>query len=177
VNTYVALLRGITPTNSKMRNENLRRVCAGLGLGDVATVISSGNILFRSEARAPELESALEAAWPEQLGFESTTIIRSRIELEMLVELRPFGGREHGPDSYLLTTFSKHPLSVPFELPYRPNEHDYEVVGATEREIFTVTDTTSERTPDVMGWAEREFGKEITSRTWLTVARILERMG
>jgi hypothetical protein len=28
----------------------------------------------------------------------------------------------------------------------------------------------------VMGWLEREFGKEITSRTWLSVTRILNKM-
>lgn len=52
--SYVALLRGVTPTNPKMRNENLRGVCVGMGLSDVATVISSGNILFRSGSDAAE---------------------------------------------------------------------------------------------------------------------------
>jgi hypothetical protein len=49
-------------------------------------------------------------------------------------------------------------------------------VAATGSELFTVTDTTSERTPDVMAWIESRFGKQVSSRTWLTVERILKRM-
>lgn len=174
---YVALLRGVTPTNPRMRNENLRHVCEGLGLDGVSTVISSGNIVFRNTGDALELENSLEAAWPEHLGFEATTIVRSRDDLEALVEERPFGEREHSRETYLLTTFSKHPLTLSFDLPYRPADRDYDVIAATRRELFTVTDTTTEGTPDVMAWMEKELGKEITSRTWLTVSRILKRMG
>lgn len=159
-----------------MRNEKLRHVCGELGLADVSTVISSGNIVFRSPSDPVELETSLEAAWQERLGFEATTIIRSRVELEAMIDSHPFGDREHGRATYLLATFFKHPLTVPFAVPYRPVDRDYEVTAATRKELFTVTDTTSERTPDVMAWMEAEFGKEITSRTWLTVARVLRKM-
>jgi hypothetical protein len=53
----------------------------------------------------------------------------------------------------------------------------YELVGATERELFTVTDMTADRPPNVMAWIEARFGKAVSSRTWLTVGRILRRMG
>ena len=177
MNSYVAFLRGIAPMNPKQRNENLRAVCEDLGFSDVATVISSGNIIFRTDSDDTDsLEERLETAWVEQLGFTSTTIIRSRSELEGLVDRRPFGDLEHGKATYLLVTFTKHPMTVPFKLPHRPPDRDYEVVGATDRELFTVTDTTSERTPDVMGWIEKQFGSEVSSRTWLTVNRVLKRM-
>lgn len=177
MNSYVALLRGIGPGNPNMRNEKLRTVCEELGLQNVSTVISSGNVVFETDAAdASDLESTLESAWRSRLGFESTTIIRSRLQLEELVELNPFGDLEHGPESYLLVTFSKFPLTVDFQVPYRPPERSYRIVATTERELFTVTDTTSERTPDVMGWIENRFGKQVSSRTWLTVARILKRM-
>jgi uncharacterized protein (DUF1697 family) len=90
---YVALLRGIHPGNPKMRNEHLRRVVEGLGHTDVATVISSGNVVFASTIRSrARLEASLEAAWPEQLGFTSTTIVRSRTDLRLLVDGDPFDG-------------------------------------------------------------------------------------
>ena len=174
---YVALLRGVTPTNPDMRNERLRGVCEALGLGDVDTVLSSGNVLFEADVDdVEELEATLEAAWSERLGFESTTIIRSRRELQDLMELQPFGELTHGPESYLLVTFSKGPLTVDVELPHQPADRDYTIVGSTDREVFSVTDTTSARTPDVMGWMEQHFGKQISSRTWLTVTRILDKL-
>lgn len=178
VTLYVALLRGIGPGNPAMRNENLRRVCEELGYGSVQTVISSGNVVFESDIddRAA-LEASMELAWPRELGFESTTIVRSRSALASLVDLKPFGDLEHGRETYLLVTFAKHSLEIPFDLPHIPFGQGHEVVAATKTEIFTVTDTTAERTPNVMGWVEDQFGKLVSSRTWLTVSRILGRMG
>lgn len=161
-----------------MRNENLRKVCLDLGLDSVATVISTGNIVFEADSGdRKELESVLEAAWLDVLGFQSTTILRSKDELETIVKMEPFGDLEHGGDTYLLATFSKRPLTMSSPLPWRPTDQAFEVVGATESEVFTVADTTAPRTPDVMSWLEREHGKDITSRTWLTVHRILRKMG
>lgn len=178
VTQYAALLRGIGPGNPNTRNEKLRGVCKDLGFGNVHTVISSGNIVFETEGSTPaELESTLESAWPEQLGFESTTIIRTRDELESLIDLDPFGSLEHSRETYLLVTFSKDTVKVDFGYPHQPEDKEYRIVGASHRELFSVTDTTSASSPDVMSWLEREFGKEITSRTWLTIGRILKKMG
>lgn len=174
---YVALLRGIGPSNPNMRNDKLRGVCESLGLGGVQTLLSSGNVLFEADTvDVAALEATLEAAWSEALGFESKTILRSRQELQELAGLKPFGDLEHGAGSYLLVTFSRTALTVDFELPHQPVDRDYRIVGRSTREVFSVTDMTSAGTPDVMTWLERTFGREITSRTWLTVSRILARL-
>jgi hypothetical protein len=41
--------------------------------------------------------------------------------------------------------------------------------------LFSVIDTTG-KTPDLMSWLEKQYGKEISSRTWKTVNRLLARM-
>lgn len=177
MNQCVALLRGIGPGNPNMRNEHLQRVSEGVGLEKVSTVISSGNVVFSTDTDDfPSLEQRLEGAWREELGFESTTIIRTRADLERLIALEPFGDLEHGRETYLLVTFAKHPGLQRVEMP-APDEHGFEIAAVTDRELFTVSDTESQKTPDVMLWAERLVGKEITSRTWLTVERILKKMG
>ena len=164
--------------NPAMANANLRAVCEDLGLANVSTVISSGNVVFETDVSdRAELEASLEAAWPAKLGFESTTILRTQAELENLLQMAPFGDLVHGPSSYLLVTFSKHPLQVEFETPYHPADRDYQVIAATTGELFTVTDMTGGGVPDVMVWVESQFGKQISSRTWLTVGRILKKMG
>lgn len=173
---YVALLRGIGPGNPKMSNENLRRVCEDLGFGNVQTVISSGNIIFETDGRAIELEAVLEESWPQQLGFEATTIIRSQEEIEAIVDADPFQGREHTKETYLLTTFAKTRLDHAFTFPHQPESKDFWFVAGTGRELFSVTDTVNGTSLDVMSWLESEFGKEISSRTWLTVSRVLKRM-
>jgi uncharacterized protein (DUF1697 family) len=173
---YVALLRGIGPTNPNMRNENLRRVCDGLGLENVQTVISTGNVVFDTDTSdVSGLEAMIEAAWPAQLGFTSTTILRSQGDLEDLEILSPFGELTHGAETYLLVTFSKGPLEIEAVFPHRPPGASYSMIGATDREVFTVADMTSDGS-GVMRWLEGRCGREISSRTWLTVNRILKRM-
>lgn len=174
---YVALLRGIGPGNPKMSNENLRTVCENLGFNNVQTVISSGNIVFEADDGATaQLEAVLEEAWPRELGFESTTIIRSREELEKLVASDPFQGRDHTKETYLLATFAKSRLDHGLAFPHQPEGKDFWIVSGTDRELFSVTDAVHGTSLDVMSWLEAEFGKEISSRTWLTVSRILRRM-
>src|SRR5690242_6553510 len=102
---YVAFLRGIAPMNPNMRNEKLRAVCENLGFTTVRTVISSGNIIFESPLTAREIEEKLEAAWPEKLGFTSTSIVRSYDDIKKLVATAPFGKLEHSQKTSLNVTF------------------------------------------------------------------------
>src|SRR5688572_19557075 len=101
---YVALLRGIGPGTPNMRNDKLRGVFEGLGFKNVQSVISSGNIIFETDAiDVKSLETKIEKQWP-RLGFNSTTIIRSQKQLQALVDADPFKGLTHGSSSYLLVT-------------------------------------------------------------------------
>ena len=163
--------------NPNMRNEKLRGVFEDLGFDNVRTVISSGNVLFESKSTAIKaMETKIEAAFPMQLGFNSTTIIRSRKQLQTLVERDPFEGAEHGRKTYLTVTFAKSKVRTNLEVPYAPEERDYTLVALYDREICSVTDLTSAKAPDLMLWLEREFGKEITTRTYQTVLRILKKL-
>ncbi len=155
MHTYVALLRGIMPTNPNMKGEKLAKVFESLGFKNVATVIASGNVVFRTNSKnVKALESKIEKTLPEQLHFKSTTIIRSREELEQLVKRNPFKGIEDRKPNYLVVTFFKD----------------------RKKELCTVIDLGEGKTPDFMRGIEKKHGKEITTRTWKTVGRILKAM-
>jgi uncharacterized protein (DUF1697 family) len=155
VATYVALLRGIMPTNPNMKSEKLKKTFESLGFEHVETVIASGNVVFESSSKsAAALETKIEAALPKQLGFKSTTIIRSRDELERLVKKNPFKNIKDEKPNYLIVTFFKD----------------------RRKEVCTVLDTTKAGTPDFMRSLEKAHGKEMTTRTWKTVGRILKKM-
>jgi uncharacterized protein (DUF1697 family) len=175
---YVALLRGIAPMNPNMRNDKLRGVFEDLGFEHVKTVISSGNVIFDSPSRSvKKLEETIEAALPEQLGFTSTTIIRSQGQIQKLIEQDPFEGMEHSQKSSLNVTFLKQKRKTGMKFPYKVEDRDYELLGMYDGAICSVIDLTSSKTPDLMLWLEKQFGKEITTRTWKTVERILKAMG
>jgi uncharacterized protein (DUF1697 family) len=153
--TYVALLRGIMPMNPNMKGEKLKGVFESLGFKNVSTVIASGNVVFDSPSKnTAELEAKIERELPKRLGFKSTTIIRSREDLMRLVRGNPFKGVKDEKPKYLIVTFFKD----------------------RKKELCTVLDLGGEKTPDFMRQIEKKHGKEITTRTWKTVARILKRM-
>jgi uncharacterized protein (DUF1697 family) len=105
---YVALLRGIGPTNPNMRGERLKSVFEEIGFKRLHPVITSGNVIFDSSSKnSQSLEGKIEKALPEKLGFKTTTIVRSKEELEALVETNPFKGVRDEKLNYLLVTFFK----------------------------------------------------------------------
>jgi uncharacterized protein (DUF1697 family) len=153
--TYVALIRGIMPTNPNMKGEKLKQVFESLSFKNVATVIASGNVVFDTDSKnTATLETKIEKAMHTQLGFERSTMVRSREELEQLVKNDPFKGIEDKKPNYLIVTFFKD----------RKKEH------------CTVLNTDDAKTPDFMRDMEKKYGKEITTRTWKTIGRILAKM-
>jgi uncharacterized protein (DUF1697 family) len=153
--TYVALLRGIMPTNPNMKGEKLKGVFESLGLMNVMTVIASGNVVFDTKAKnIPALENQIQKALADQLGFSSATIIRSKEELERLVESEPFKGIKDEKPNYLVVTFFKD----------------------KRKELSTVINLTDSKTPDFMRTLEKAHGKKMTTRTWKTIGRILAKM-
>jgi uncharacterized protein (DUF1697 family) len=174
---YVALLRGIGPGNPNMRNDKLRSVFEGLGFTSVQSVISSGNVIFESdETNIPDLESAIEKAIRLNLGFSSSTIVKSKEDLQKLITANPFKNLVHSNNSYLLVTFFKRANKPGFRIPHQPKDKTYKLIYATDKLICSVTDNTIVKTTDLMAWLEKQFSKEITSRTWKTVNRILDKM-
>jgi len=153
--TYVALLRGIMPTNPNMKGERLKACFESLGFTNVATVIASGNVVFESPSKdVKSLEAKTERALPEKLGFTSTTIIRSREELEKLVRKAPFKGVNDERPNYLIVTFFKD----------------------SRAELCRVINRDQQRGPQFMAQIEKEHGKAVTTRTWKTVGRILKKI-
>ena len=174
---YAALLRGIGPGNPNMQNDKLRGVFEDLGFQDVKTVISSGNVLFSSSAKnVKKLEELIEKALPENLGFNSTTIIKSEEDLKKLAGLNPFKGMEHTAKTSLNVTFLKNDPATTIKFPIRSEKGDYKVLGLFCNAICSVVDLTTGKTPNLMSWLEKEFGKQITTRTWKTVEKILKAM-
>ncbi len=172
--TYVALIRGIGPGDPKKSNESLRGVLESLGFANVRSVISSGNVVFESDSDDPdELGDRIEAAWPELRGFAAMTVVRSASQIAHLLDQQPFGAAEHGKSSYQLVTFFKTPLADP---PAPPSQPGTTVIGVVDGALCTVHDTTLSGGPEVMIWLDKTYKKQTTSRTSLTLQRILKKM-
>lgn len=152
---YVALLRGIMPSNPKMRSTKLKAAFEQMGFANAQTVIGSGNMLFEAPTKSnTALESKIETALPKLLGFKSTTIVRRHSEIEKLINQNPFKNTVAKKNMYPIVTFFKN----------------------GRKEVCSAIDRSGKKTPDFMRELEKKYGKEITTRTWGTIAKIYAKM-
>jgi len=169
---YVALLRGIGPTNPNMKSAKLKAFFEELGFSNVQTVITSGNVIFEgSGSNAAKMAQDIEEALPKKLGFTSKVIIRSQDQLQVVVDQNPYKGLVHDQKTYLLITFFN--KTGKNKLPTVPEGKPYALLGSIDGAVYGSVDLTTGKTPDYMAWLERQFGKDITSRTFKTIERIL----
>jgi uncharacterized protein (DUF1697 family) len=87
--TYVALLRGVNVGGKNIvAMSELRGLFDDRGYSNVRTFIQSGNVLFDS-TREPAA-SLLESAILERCGVTTNVIIRSAVELRVVLDHNPF---------------------------------------------------------------------------------------
>ncbi|MGW4633329.1 DUF1697 domain-containing protein [Nocardia sp. NPDC004415] len=177
VESYAALLRGIMPTNPNMKNEKLRGVFEGLGFDRVASVLSSGNIVFRTGDDPADLEDHIQQGLVTELGIPGGTIVRSHAVLRALLDRDPFEGLPHERGSYLTVTFFKHEMRDADTTAFTDDPLT-RVIGydPEARAFLTVIDNSTGATPDFMARLDKTYGKDITTRTWLTVQRVVKKI-
>ena len=176
---FAALLRGIAPSGRNMTNDKLRGVFERLGFTQVASVLASGNIVFRCDtADTAVLEQRIEDALATDLGLSSRTILRAHADLRALLDSDPFPGLTHGRATYLTATFLKDPATAPDVVPEHPDSRTRVVrYDRAARAVLAITDNSDPgTTPDFMTWLEKSYGKDITTRSWLTVQRVVTRL-
>lgn len=172
---YVALLRGAGPGNPNMHQKKLVAAVESLGFSNVRAVISSGNVVFEADTRdISELEKMLEKVWPEQLGFQSTTIVRSQKQLQKLIATPLFEDIKDAPASRLNVTFLKNNPLDHIKFPHHGLR--FSVLGMQDNTICSVLDLSDNKTPGLFTWIDKQYGPQNTSRTYKTVQRILAAM-
>ncbi|BAW05158.1 DUF1697 domain-containing protein [Nocardia seriolae] len=178
MHSYAAFLRGIMPSNPNMRGEKLRGVFEGLGFEKVSTLLSSGNVVFQTrESNVPALESKIQQALNTELGIPGGTLIRTRSQLQTLVDSDPFAGLTHCRETYLVVTFLR---ETPNSLPNFPADDTGTVriirFDPEAAALLSVIDNTNPSTTNFMAVVEKTLAKDITTRTFLTVQKVLKKM-
>lgn len=89
---YVALLRAINlGAVRRVDMADLREVIEGLGFGEVATYLQSGNAVFTADlTNRGAVRAALEAAFEGRFGFEVPTVVRTADEMRRVVSECPY---------------------------------------------------------------------------------------
>jgi uncharacterized protein (DUF1697 family) len=157
--------------NAKM--PELQRCFEAAGFTDVSTVLSSGNVVFGARAAAAgALERTAEAAMKEHLDRSFLTIVRPIDVLRAVLASDPFRAFPLPAGSKLVVTFlrrrSTEKLSLPLEI------GGARILCVQQSEVFT-SYVPSPRGAVFMTLIEKTFGKEVTTRTWETIKKVVAR--
>ena len=171
IKRYAALLRGVMPTNAKM--PELKKAFELAGFTDVVTVLGSGNVVFNAPAtKEATLEKKAEAAMQKHLGRSFSTIVRSIETLEKMLASDPYGKVKLKPGSKRVVTFFRVPAAAKLKLPDEIDGARICAIKGTEAFSAYVPGATS---PVFMVLIEKTFGKDVTTRTWETVEKIVRK--
>jgi uncharacterized protein (DUF1697 family) len=165
---YAAFLRGVMPVNASMAD--LKRAFEAAGFTEVATLLSSGNVVFTAPAASPaSLQRRAEAAMTKRLGHSFLTMVRPMDRLRELLAADPYARFRIAPEAKRIVTFLR---KVPAAMPALPFESDgVRILAAQGAEVFSVY-LPNPKGPVFMTLLQKTFGKEQTTRTWQTVQRV-----
>lgn len=173
---YAALLRGINVGgNKKVPMADLKKHLEKAGYENIKTLLASGNVLFDADEKDPKkLRATLEALLEKKFGFTIPVILRTVEELKALEKTNPFKGIVVTPETRLYVTFLSEKPKSTLKIPYESKEKDMRILRVTDGEVISVFLVTEKYgTTDGMGVIEREFGKNVTTRNWNTVMKLL----
>ena len=93
MNKYIAILRGINVSGQKkIKMVELKAIFENLDLENVQTYIQSGNVLFDSSVTSKiDLKIIIEAVIVKTFDFEVPVEIRTKSEIELIIENCPYG--------------------------------------------------------------------------------------
>lgn len=163
---YAAFLRGVSPMNAKM--PQLQRAFEAAGFANVKTVLASGNVVFDARSGTVDaLQRKAEKAMEAELGRSFLTIVRPVQALQVMLEADPYARFRLPAGAKRVVTFLRAdppPLELPIE------KDGARILALDGREVFTAY-VPRPGTPAFMVFIEKTFGKDVTTRTWETVAR------
>jgi uncharacterized protein (DUF1697 family) len=167
---YAAVLRGVSPMNAKM--PELVGAFEAAGFRDVKTILASGNVNFGSRTSSlVKLQASAEAAMQARLGRSFLTIVRELSELELLLRSDPFARfGQRAKEKRVITFLREPPAQIP-KLPLRLGQA--RILGIEDRTVFSSYVPNAADGPAFMKLIERTLGKEVSTRTWETLQKVV----
>ncbi len=172
--THIALLRGINVGgHKKVAMSDLRNLLAELGFDDPRSLLQSGNLVFRSSARAGDkLEGLLEARAEKQLDLRTDFFVRTPKEWNAIIAANPFRNAAENEPSRLVVLLLKSAPSANDVKELQAAIVGSEVVRAAGRHAYIVYPNGIGRSRLTNALIEKKLGTHVTGRNWNTVLKL-----
>ena len=154
--------------NAKMAD--LRKALEAAGFGEVKTVRSSGNVVFDARrASESSLQRAAEAAMQQRLGRAFLTIVRPVDMLSEMLATDPFRAHRLDRSEKRIVTFLRDRPRAKIELPVELD--GARLLSLRGMELYSAY-VPNPKGAAFMTLIEKTFGKDVTTRTWDTIAKV-----
>lgn len=170
---HVALLRGINVGKAKrIAMADLRALLEGLGHTDVATLLNSGNIVFRASKGTPKkLAADISAAIASQLGIEVPVIVVPAKDFALIAKDNPFAKTAADPSRLLIAFVPEasalSAVSAIAPLVVAPEQFH---VGTHAAYLHCARGILESKAGEAL---VGKAGKAATTRNWATVQKLL----
>jgi len=173
---YAAFLQGINgPGRNIVKMEDLKRHFESMGMSEVATYSTTGNVIFETEYNDENtLRKQIEAGLEKALGFKVPAILRLYEELRTVIDNNPFDNIRSGEESkWYITFLSDFPSSdAKGQLGVYSNDAEYARI--VMREVYIYAKSYNTQTHFSNAFIERKLGLSATTRNWATVKKLSE---
>ena len=171
---HVGLLRAVNlPGHNKMKMSDLAALCHSLGLQGARTLLQSGNVVFRSDARSTSvLEARLEQAIAKRFGLATELFVRTAPEWGEVIADNPFRAEAGRDPGHLLVLLLKNPPTRAAVSALQNAIVGREVVRAGARHVYLVYPDGVGRSRLTIAVIERALGSRATGRNWNTVLKL-----
>jgi len=153
---------------------DLKKALESLGFNDIKTLLNSGNVVFMAkETTLSLLTQQIEKTLAKTFGFTVPVLIRTKKEIQELVDSQPFKAITVTPETRLYMTFLSEKPKSALKIPYESENKGFRILRVSDHEICSaVIPSPTNGTLDMMSFLEKEFGKNVTTRNWNTVVKL-----
>jgi uncharacterized protein (DUF1697 family) len=168
---YIALLRGINVGgNNIIKMKDLKNLLANSGLENVNTYIQSGNIVFRSEKSADQVQNLIEQEIKNTYGYSINVIIRTASEWDRMMRDCPF------PTDALAEGESVHLILLGKEVAIEDSEQLLQLQSENEKCFFNPKEVYLHLRISILDSKISKqlpkLGVPMTARNWKTIKKI-----
>jgi uncharacterized protein (DUF1697 family) len=171
---HLALLRAVNVGGRQpILMSELRDLLLTLGFVGVRSLLQSGNLVFRNNARkGTDLEGFLEQEAAKRLDLHTEFMVRTAEEWKRLVADNPFPEEAKRDPGHLVVMFLKRVPSAKEAEALQAAITGPEIVSINGREAYIVYPSGIGRSRLTNTFVEKKIGTRGTARNWNTVLKL-----
>lgn len=173
MNTYIVLLRGVTPSgkNKIPSMAFLKEILEKGGFVNVKTYIQSGNVVLQTHGSSVEVSGKVHQLIKENIGAELPVMVKTAEEIKQVLSENPFT-ENHDIKRVFFTLFNDE-LPLPLASELKRQDFGEEKFDFTEKAMYMYIPTNASRSKLSNNFLEKKLKIIATTRNFNTLSKLI----